>query len=179
MPGLTIIRPGDANETSYAWKVALDNSNGPTLLVLTRQNLPTLQRTEANPAKLVQKGAYIFKDSKGEIPDAILIGSGSELQYAVEARELLFKQGVDARVVSMPSWELFEKQGQDYKSSVFPQGVKNRVAIEAGTSFGWERYVGDNGSIIGVNSFGESGPYEDLFEHFGITAEAVVKVAIK
>ncbi|MDR9414909.1 MAG: transketolase [Gracilimonas sp.] len=179
MPGLTIIRPGDANETSYAWTVALDNSNGPTLLVLTRQNLPTLQRTEANPAKLVQKGAYIFKDSKGEIPDAILIGSGSELQYAVEARELLFKKGVDARVVSMPSWELFEKQGQDYKSSVFPQGVKNRVAIEAGTSFGWERYVGDNGSIIGVNSFGESGPYEDLFEHFGITAEAVVKAAIK
>ena len=178
MPGITILRPGDANETAYAWKAAIDNE-GPTLLVLTRQNLPTLSRTDANSAKLVQKGAYVYKDSEKDTPDAILIGTGSELQYVVEAREKLAEKGIDARVVSMPSWELFEKQDAAYKASVLPKEVTNRVAIEAGSTFGWERYVGAEGTAIGLDTFGESGPYEELYEHFGITTEAVVEAASK
>ncbi len=179
MPNITILRPGDANETSYAWKAALENTTGPTLLVLTRQNLPTLARNDKNGASLVQKGAYIYEDSNTETPDAILIATGSELQYAVEARAKLADSGVEARVVSMPSWELFEKQDVVYKESVLPGSVKNRVSIEAGSTFGWERYVGSEGTTIGVDSFGESGPYEDLYEHFGINTAAVVEAVLK
>lgn len=179
MPNITILRPGDANETSYAWKAAIENTTGPTLLVLTRQNLPTLKRSESNPAKLVEKGGYIYADSDKETPDAILIGTGSELQLAVEARQELLTKGVDTRVVSLPSWEIFEKQDPSYKEKVLPAEVTNRVAIEAGTAFGWERYIGDKGTVIGLSSFGESGPYEDLFEHFGITVEALVDAASK
>lgn len=177
MPNTTVIRPGDANETSYAWKAALNNAEGPTLLVLTRQNLPTLPRSENNNACLVEKGAYIYADSENSTPDAILIGTGSELHLAVHAQEMLAGKGIDARVVSMPSWELFEKQDEDYRSAVFPESVTNRVAIEAGSTFGWERYVGDEGTVIGINSFGESAPYEELFAHFGITSEAIVEAA--
>lgn len=179
MPNITILRPGDANETSYAWKAALDNTTGPTLLVLTRQNLPTLARNENNGASLVQKGAYIYEDSHKETPDAILIATGSELQFAIEARAKLADSGVDARVVSMPSWELFEKQDPAYKELVLPGAVTNRVSIEAGSTLGWERYVGSEGTTIGLNSFGESGPYEDLYEHFGINAAAVVEAVLK
>ncbi|HKK24937.1 MAG TPA: transketolase [Gracilimonas sp.] len=178
MPNVTILRPGDANETSHAWKVALENENGPTLLVLTRQNLPTLERTNSNGAELVDKGAYIYSDSENDTPEAIIIGTGSELQYAVEAKETLKAKGVDARVVSMPSWELFEKQNASYKESVLPESVSNRVSIEAGAVFGWERYTGPKGTTIGMNSFGESAPYEELYEHFGITSEAVVKTVL-
>jgi len=178
MPNVTILRPGDANETAYAWKCALENTTGPTLLVLTRQNLPTQSRTEANPASWVRKGGYVFSDSDKEIPDIILIGTGSELQYAVEAKKKLADQGVDARVVSMPSWELFEKQDAAYKENVLPKAVTNRVSIEAAATFGWERYVGANGTAIGLNTFGESAPYEELYDHFGITTEAVVKAAL-
>jgi len=178
MPNVTILRPGDANETSHAWKVALENENGPTLLVLTRQNLPTLERTNSNRAELVDKGAYIYSDSENDTPEAIIIGTGSELQYAVEAKETLKAKGVDARVVSMPSWELFEKQNASYKESVLPESVSNRVSIEAGAVFGWERYTGPKGTTIGMNSFGESAPYEELYEHFGITSEAVVKTVL-
>lgn len=177
MPNLTILRPGDANEVSYAWKAAIDNANGPTLLVLTRQGMPTYARSEDNAASLVQKGAYIFEDSDKDVPDAILIGTGSELHLAVQAKAQLKDNGVDARVVSMPSWELFNKQSDDYKQSVLPSSVKNRVSVEAGSTFGWERWVGDQGTAIGVDSFGESGPYEELYEHFGITVEAIVKAA--
>ena len=178
MPNVTILRPGDANETSHAWKAALENQTGPTLLVLTRQNLPTLPRNESNNAELVQKGAYIYSDSTGDTPDAILIGTGSELQYAIEAKSLLKEEGVDARVVSMPSWELFEKQDTDYKEKVLPVSVTNRVSIEAGSTFGWQRYVGDEGSSIGIDSFGESAPYEELYRHFGITTDAVVEAVL-
>lgn len=178
MPNITILRPGDANETAYAWKSALENTTGPTLLVLTRQNLPTQNRTDKNAASLVQKGGYIFADSDKETPDVILIGTGSELQYAVEAKAKLAEQGVDARVVSMPSWELFEKQDVAYKENVLPQDVTNRVSIEAASTFGWERYVGPKGTSIGLSTFGESAPYEELYEHFGITTEAVVKAAL-
>lgn len=179
MPNITILRPGDANETSYAWKAAIENTTGPTLLVLTRQNLPTLPRTKNNEAALVQKGAYVFADSDKEIPDVLLIGTGSELQFAVEAKQELSNKGIDARVVSMPSWELFEKQDAAYKESVLPKDVTNRVSIEAGSTFGWERYVGPSGTSIGVNTFGESAPYEELYEHFGITTNAVVEAAAK
>ncbi|MGN8226864.1 transketolase-like TK C-terminal-containing protein [Gracilimonas sp. BCB1] len=179
MPNTTILRPGDANETSYAWKAALENTTGPTLLVLTRQNLPTLSRSDANSASLVSKGAYIYADADKETPDAILVGTGSELHLAVEAKDKLADKGIDARVVSMPSWELFEKQDASYKESVLPKSVTNRVSIEAGATFGWERYIGAEGTAIGLNSFGESAPYEELFEHFGITADAVVEAAAK
>ncbi|MFD2532463.1 transketolase [Gracilimonas halophila] len=178
MPNVTVLRPGDANETSYAWKSALENTTGPTLLVLTRQNLPTQIRSEENPASLVQKGGYIFSDSNKEIPDTIFLGTGSELQYAIEAKKKLADQGVDARVVSMPSWELFEKQDAAYKENVLPKAVTNRVSIEAAATFGWERYVGASGTAIGLNTFGESAPYEELYDHFGITTEAVVKAAL-
>ncbi|MFP8488556.1 transketolase [Gracilimonas sp. Q87] len=179
MPNVTILRPGDANETSHAWKVALENENGPTLLVLTRQNLPTQERTSSNPADLVNKGAYIFSDSDSETPEAIIIGTGSELQYAIEAKETLIDKGVDVRVVSMPSWELFENQDTSYKESVLPKSVTNKVSIEAGATFGWERYVGPKGKSIGLDSFGESAPYEELYEHFGITTEAVVEAVLE
>ncbi len=179
MPNVTIIRPGDANETSYAWKSAIENTTGPTLLVLSRQNLPTLPRSEKNPASLAQKGAYIYADSEKEIPDAIIIGTGSELHLAVEAKRGLSEKGVDARVVSMPCWELFEQQNASYKESVLPKSVTNRVSIEAGATFGWERYIGSEGTAIGIDSFGESGPYEALYEHFGITTDAVQKAVLK
>jgi transketolase len=177
MPNVLILRPGDANEVAHAWKAAINNASGPTVLVLTRQNMPTYERTESNPASLVEKGAYIFSDSDKETPDAILIGTGSELQYAVEAKDKLANKGVDARVVSMPSWELFEKQDASYKESVLPKAVTNRVSIEAGSTFGWERYVGSEGTAIGVDRFGESAPYEELYEHFGLTSDAVAEAA--
>ncbi|WP_103665071.1 transketolase [Gracilimonas amylolytica] len=178
MPNVTILRPADANETSHAWKAALENQTGPTLLVLTRQNLPTLSRNESNKAELVQKGAYIYSESEGDTPDTILIGTGSELQYAIEAKSLLKEEGVDARVVSMPSWELFEKQDATYKEKVLPAMVINRVSIEAGSTFGWQRYVGEKGTSVGINSFGESAPYEELYKHFGITTDAVVEAVL-
>lgn len=177
MPNVTVLRPGDANEVAHAWKVAIENDSAPTVLVLTRQGIPTYGRTDSNPASLVSKGAYIFADSDKKTPDAILIGTGSELHLAVNAKAELKSKGIDARVVSMPSWDLFEKQSADYKESVLPKGVTNRVSIEAGSTFGWERYVGPEGTAIGLDTFGESGPAEELYEHFGITTEKIVEAA--
>lgn len=177
MPNVTVLRPGDANEVAYAWKAAIENTTGPTILVLTRQGMPTYERSEENAASMVDKGAYVFADSDKEVPDVILIGTGSELHLAVNAKAELKEKGIDARVVSMPSWELFEKQSAEYKESVFPQEVKNRVSIEAGSTFGWERYIGTEGKAIGIDSFGESGPAEELYEHFGITTEKMVEAA--
>lgn len=179
MPNVLVLRPGDANETSYAWKAALENTSGPSLLVLTRQNLPTLNRNQQNAASLTTKGAYIYADSEKSTPDAIIIGTGSELQLAVTAKAELQGKGIDARVVSMPSWELFEKQSDAYKESILPGEVSNRVSVEAGSTFGWNRYTGDHGKSIGINSFGESAPYEELYEHFGITANAVVDAVLE
>lgn len=175
MPNVLVLRPGDANEVAYAWKTALENQTGPTILVLTRQNLPTFARTEENAASLSQNGAYVLVDSDKEYPDAILIGTGSELYLAVEAHQQLKKKGIDARVVSMPSWELFAEQPLEYRESVLPSEVTRRVAIEAGSSFGWERYIGTEGKMIGIDTFGESAPYEELYEHFGITVEKIVE----
>lgn len=177
MPNTTVIRPADANEVSFAWKVALEKQDGPVLLVLTRQSLPVYERNASNQAENLEKGAYILKDSDKDQPDAILIGTGSEVKLAMEARELLKKEGVDARVVSMPSWELFEAQDDTYKNAVLPPDVTARVSVEAGVTFGWEKWVGSNGSSVGLNHFGASAPYETIFAEFGITAENIAAKA--
>ncbi len=179
MPNVLVLRPGDANEVAYSWKKAIEHKTGPTILVLTRQGIPTFERRESNSASLVEKGGYIVADSEKETPDAILIGTGSELHLAVNAKEELKEKGIDARVVSMPSWELFDQQSSEYREKVLPSSVSNRVSIEAGSTFGWAKYVGPNGKSIGIDTFGESGPAEELFQHFGITTEKVVEAALK
>jgi transketolase len=177
VPNLITIRPADANETAHAWRVALEQKSGPVALVLTRQNLPVidLSRTTNDPDQL-EKGAYILRDSH-RIPDVILIASGSEVKVALEAQESLEKEDIAARVVSMPSWELFEKQDTGYKEKVFPETVKKRIAIEAGATLGWYKYITDEGAIIGIDKFGESAPGDELMKEFGFTAENVVKHA--
>lgn len=177
MPNVTILRPGDANEVSYAWKVALENTTGPTLLVLTRQNLPIYERNESNPASLVGKGAYIFADSEKNTPDTIIIATGSELSLAIKAKDILKGKGLDVRVVSMPSWELFAAQDEAYREAVLPKAVTKRVSVEAGSTFGWQRWIG-SGKAIGIESFGESAPADELFEHFGITSEKIVEALL-
>jgi transketolase len=174
MPNLTVLRPADANETAEAWRFAVKNNKGPTVLALTRQSVPTLDRSVHGPAELLQRGAYVLKDVDGT-SDALILASGSEVKLALEAAETLAKDGTAARVISMPSWELFEAQPQDYKNSVLPEHVTGRVAIEAGASQGWHKYVGMNGKVIALDHFGASAPINDLFSHFGITAESVVQ----
>ena len=167
-----VIRPGDANETSYAWRAAIEQTHGPTALILTRQGLPTYDRTKFGSAEGTLKGAYILADA--EKIDVILIASGSEVSVAVAAREELAKQNIGARVVSMPSWELFDNQTQEYRDSVLPPSITARVAIEAAIMQGWEKYVGSNGVLIGMNGFGASAPIKVLMEKFGFTAANVV-----
>ncbi|MFY0684449.1 MAG: transketolase [Balneola sp.] len=178
MPNVNVLRPGDANEVAYAWKSAIENTTTPSIIVLTRQNIPTYERTENNSAKLVEKGAYILSDSDKETPDTILIGTGSEVSLAMEAKSMLKEKGIDARVVSMPSWELFQNQGASYIEEILPSSVTNRVSVEAGSTFGWGKWVGKTGVSIGIDSFGESAPYEELYEHFGITSEKIVEAVL-
>lgn len=178
MPNVLVLRPGDANEVSYAWKIALENATGPSILVLTRQNIPTLERTPNNPASLTEKGGYVLYDSEKSVPDAILMGTGSELHLAVNAQKELKSKSIDVRVVSMPCWELFAQQSDEYKRSVLPSTVTNRIAVEAGSSFGWERFVGAEGTVIGTDTFGESAPYQELYKHFGITVERIVEAVL-
>jgi transketolase len=173
IPHMRLIRPADANETAVAWKLAIESKKHPTALALTRQAVPTFDRTKYASAEGVRKGAYIFSDTQST-PDVILIGTGSELQLALEAQEKLAAEGVKARVVSMPCWDLFEEQSAEYKESVLPSAVRARVAVEAGTPIGWERYVGLDGRVVGQNQFGASGPAKDVFKHFGFTVENVV-----
>ena len=175
IPGLTVLRPADANEVTEAWRVAIKN-DGPTALALTRQNLPTIDRSKYGSAEGLRRGAYVVRDAEGT-PDVILIGTGSELQLCIDAAEQLAGDGVQARVVSMPSWELFEKQDKAYREDVLPPAITARVAVEAGTTFGWERYVGLEGRIIGMRRFGASAPAEKLFEEYGFTVDNVVSVA--
>ena len=156
MPGLTIIRPCDANETAAAWRVAIERSEGPTMLVLTRQGLPVVERSEENEADALARGAYVISPERGNSPQAILIATGSEVELAMEAKNALAADGIDARVVSMPSWELFREQPRSYRDSVLPAQVKARVAIEAGATMGWREWVGDHGVIIGLDHFGAS-----------------------
>jgi len=176
IPGLTVIRPADANETAAAWRQALQNTDGPTALILSRQKLPILDPGAADVETGVSKGAYILSDAAGK-PDLILIASGSEVHLALEARKRLVQDGVAVRVVSMPSWELFEKAPQGYQETVLPPEITARVSVEAGIQMGWERYVGSGKAIIGINRFGASAPGETVMEKFGLTADQVVNRA--
>jgi transketolase len=176
IPNMISLRPSDSNETVAAWKFAIEHKGGPVALLLTRQKLPTFDRTKYPSADNLTKGAYILVENSSA-PDLILIGTGSEVQLALGAYEQLVKEGVKARVVSMPSWELFERQSKEYRTSVLPPAIKKRIAIEALVTMGWEKYVGDNGRIIGMHSFGTSAPVDVIFKHFGFTVENVVKNA--
>ena len=173
IPGLTVIRPADAAETAVAWAVALKNTNGPTVLALSRQKLPPISPGSPDLAKGLERGAYIASDAPDGRIDAILIASGSEVHVALAAQKLLADEGISCRVVSMPSFELFEKQTAEYRNSVLPSEITARVAIEAGVSFGWERYVCGSGMILGVDRFGASAPAKVIAEKFGFTPEAV------
>ncbi len=179
MPNLVVIRPADANEAVEAWKVAMERTSGPTALVLTRQAVPVLDRSGLAPASGLRQGAYILKEASGGPARmrVILIGTGSEVHVALEAARLLEAEGVPVRVVSMPSWELFEAQDAAYRESVLPPQVTARVAVEAASSFGWERYVGPAGRVVGIDRFGASAPAEVLAEKFGFTPENVARVA--
>ncbi|GHO83058.1 transketolase [Dictyobacter formicarum] len=172
IPGVTVLRPGDANETAEAWRVAITHQ-GPVALALTRQNLPTLDREEYPAASNLAKGAYVLLDSEGT-PDLILMASGSEVSLALDAAKQLRQEGVAVRVISVPSWELFEEQSAEYKEAVLPGNVRTRIAIEAGRTQGWERYVGLDGDIIALDHFGASAPAKVLFQEFGFSVENVV-----
>ena len=175
IPGFAVFRPADANETRECWKAALRWA-GPAALVLTRQAVPTIDRSGAAPAEGALRGGYVLVDADGT-PDVILIATGSEVALAIEARAALAKDGVQARVVSLPCWELFLAQDQAYRDSVLPPAVKARVAVEAGVRHGWERFVGDHGRYVTLDRFGASAPYKELFAQFGITTERVVEEA--
>ncbi len=177
-PGMITLRPADANEVVEAWKVVMQLQHEPALLVLTRQALPTLDRTKFAPAAGLARGAYVLAENPGtKKPDVLLLATGSEVTLCVDAFEQLSKQGIQARVVSMPSWELFEKQDQAYRDSVLPPEVKARVSVEMATTFGWSRYVGMSGCSIGMHSFGASAPLKSLLKHFGFTVEHIVAAA--
>ncbi|WP_417650581.1 transketolase [Enterococcus faecalis] len=174
IPNVHVIRPADGNETVVAWKIAMTSTETPTILVLSRQNLPVLEGTLEHASDSVQKGAYVLSPQKGEQPAGILIATGSEVNLAVEAQAKLAEEGIDVSVVSMPSFDLFEKQSAEYKESVLPKAVTKRVAIEAAASFGWERYVGTEGKTITIDHFGASAPGGLVLEKFGFTPENVV-----
>jgi transketolase len=177
MPNILVLRPGDANEVVEAWKLAVSHIHGPTALVLSRQAMPTLDRTKFAPATGVAKGAYVLSDASGGKPDVILMGTGTELSLCVAAQEKLAAEGTKARVVSIPSFELFAKQDAGYKESVLPAAVTARVSVEMASTFGWERYVGPKGKMVGMHTFGASAPLKDLLKKFGFTVENVVAAA--
>jgi transketolase len=181
IPNMLVLRPADARETVAAWRVAVAHRDGPVSLLLTRQNLPILAGTSEDPAQGVGLGGYVVADwPEGLVgPRAILLATGSEVHLAVVAREVLAAQGVAARVVSLPSWELFEAQSQAYRHQVLPPEVAARVSIEAGVTLGWERYAGSSGVIIGINRFGASAPYKTIFEHFGLTVDHIVEATLE
>lgn len=176
VPNMTVIRPADANETAQAWRVAIEHKDGPVCIVLTRQGIPVINQKKYSEAKNLEKGAYILSDSEGE-PDIILIATGSEVHLILEAQELLKKDNIKARVVSMPSWNLFEKQTAAYRDKVFPKSIRKRLAVEAGSPIGWMKYTTDDGDVIGIERFGESAPEEELMKEYGFTVENVVKRA--
>ena len=176
VPNMTVIRPADANETSQAWRVALEHSGGPVVIVLTRQGLPVIDQEKFAKASGLEKGAYILSDP-ATTPDVILIGTGSEVSLLIKAQEKLKEKSIHARVVSMPSWELFEKQDAAYKESVFPKNIRKRLSVEAASTFGWIKYVTEDGKSLGINHFGESAPAEELFKEFGFTVENIVTLA--
>jgi transketolase len=179
VPGLVTLRPADANEVVEAYKVVAQQRHKPSAIVLTRQAVPTYDRQVYAPAAWLAKGAYVMADAKDGTPDLILIGTGSELALCVGAYETLRDEGVAVRVVSMPSWDLFEQQDEAYRESVLPSAVGARVTVEAGTVIGWDRYAGPTGTIIGMHRFGDSAPIKDLMAKFGFTPEAVLAAARK
>lgn len=174
MPNLSIIRPADGNETAAAWKLAVESRNKPTALVLTRQNLPTIKDTDKNAYEGVSKGAYVISPSGKETADALLLATGSEVGLAVQAQEELAKEGINVSVVSMPSWDRFEQQSKEYKESVLPKTVKKRLGLEMAASLGWHRYVGDEGEVLAIDTFGASAPGEKVMEEYGFTVSNVV-----
>jgi len=177
VPGLLLFRPADANEVVEAWKIILQLRNEPAVLVLTRQAVPTFDRSKYAPAAGTAKGAYILADAANGKPDVVLMGSGSEVSLCVGVYEQLKTEGIRARVVSMPSWDVFEKQSEEYKKQVLPPDVKARVSVEAASTFGWERYVGAKGKMVGMHSFGASAPLKDLLKKFGFTPDKIAEAA--
>ncbi|WP_373896094.1 transketolase [Virgibacillus natechei] len=175
IPGFSLIRPADANETQAAWRLSMESKDQPTGLVLTRQNLPTLEGTKEKAYEGVKKGAYVISDSEKETPDALLLATGSEVQLAVASQKALKASEIDVRVVSMPSWDRFNVQDEAYKNKVIPPHVKSRLAIEMASPFGWERYVGDNGKILGIDTFGASANGDRVVEKYGFTIDNVIQ----
>ena len=177
IPNLVVLRPADANETAYAWKLALGRKKGPTALILTRQKLPVIDRTHfASPEGLL-RGAYVLAEPTEGEPEFLLLASGSEVHVALAAHEKLSQEGIAVRVVSMPSWEIFEAQDETYRNEVLPNSIRTRVAIEAGVPMGWERYVGSRGKVLGIDHFGASAPGGLLLEKFGFTTDNVISAA--
>ena len=177
MPNMLVLRPGDANEVTEAWKIVMQQKSRPATLVLTRQAMPTFDRSKVAPASGVAKGAYVLSDAPGGKPDIILIGTGSEVSLCMDVAEKLKGEGIKARVVSMPSFELFEEQDEAYRESVLPKAVTARVSVEMASTFGWDRYIGPKGKAIGMHRFGASAPLKDLLKKFGFTVDNVVKEA--
>jgi transketolase len=177
IPGLTVIRPADASETAEAWRLAVKNTDGPVALLLSRQKLPVLDRTEYASADALAKGAYTLVDPDKN-PDIILIATGSEVSITLEAGKKLLEKGIKARVVSMPSWELFENTSQEYKDNVLLPDVTARIAVEAGLSMGWERYVTSAGKTVSIARFGASAPGGTLLQKFGFTSDNIVQKAV-
>lgn len=176
VPNMAVIRPADANETAQAWRVAIEHKDGPVAIALTRQGIPIIDQQKYAKAKNLEKGAYILSDSEGE-PDLILIASGSEVQLILGAQEELKKKNIEARVVSMPCWNLFDQQSDAYREKVFPKNIRKRLAVEAGSTLGWMKYTTDDGDVIGIDKFGESAPGEEVMKEYGFTVENVLKRA--
>jgi transketolase len=177
IPGLVVLRPADANEVVEAWRVIMELQHEPAVLVLTRGAVPTLDRARYASAEGVARGGYVLADSKDGTPDVLLLGTGSEVALCIEAHEMLAQEGVASRVVSMPSWELFEKQSAEYRDSVLPPSISARVVVEEASGFGWTQYAGARGTILAMRSFGASAPLQQLLQKFGFTAEQVVSAA--
>ncbi|MGO2853673.1 MAG: transketolase-like TK C-terminal-containing protein, partial [Tetragenococcus koreensis] len=176
VPNLSVIRPADGNETRAAWEMAMHAETNPTVLVLSRQGLPTLAGTTENVEENVAKGGYVISSQKGNKPDGILIATGSEVHLAVEAQEKLADEDIDVSVVSLPSFDLFEQQSEAYKESVLPSGIKKRLGIEAGASFGWHKYIKDDGQLLTIDRFGASAPGNKVLEEYGFTVDNVVSI---
>jgi transketolase len=179
IPNVVVIRPADANETSYAWQAAIQHKGGPVLIILTRQGLPILDQNKFPSASNLLKGAYILKEAEGGNPDIILMATGSEVSVTLKAAEELGKEGIKARVVSFPSWELFEQQSESYKESILPASIKARVSIEAGVKQGWEKYIGNKGLSISVETFGHSAPGNIVLEKYGFNSPNITSIAKK
>jgi transketolase len=178
IPNLVVIRPADANEVLHSWKVAIERRHSPTALILSRQNLPTIDRNLYAKAANLINGAYVLKDFGGKEPEIILMASGSEVQLIIDAAKILVEKGKNVRLVSFPSWELFNNATEEYRDLTLPRTIRLRIAVEAGISQGWEKWVGDHGRIISLETFGASAPYDDLYTNFGITVSRIVDTAL-